>query len=348
MRAVVARGGAVGLEEVEDPVPALGHVLVAPIACGICGSDLHLVESQAAMPDLMPPIVLGHEFVGEVVDFGPAADRRLAPGSIVTSIPYLDTPDGPQLVGLSPAATGGLADLMVLDESRLVSVPDGVQVEHAALAEPLAVGLHAAGAAEMQAGDVALVVGCGPVGMAVIASLKAAGHGPVVAADFSSGRRALAELIGADVVIDPAETSPYTKWADLAGPALPPSPLLETSRRANTVLFECVGVPEMLQTVINSAVPHSRMVIVGVCNQPDTIHPMIATAKELALRFVFAYRADEFAQAFRWIVEGTVDVGPFITAMWGLEDAADAFVQLRQPEHHCKILLTPGALRRTQ
>jgi threonine dehydrogenase-like Zn-dependent dehydrogenase len=236
---------------------------------------------------------------------------------------------------------------MVLQEGRLHSVPEGLDVRHGALAEPLAVGAHAVGAADMQAGDVALVVGCGPVGMSVIASLKAAGRGPVVAADFSPGRRALAEQIGADVVIDPSETSPYTAWADLAGPAPPSSPLLESPQRANTVLFECVGVPEMLQTVINSAVIHSRIVVVGVCNQPDTIIPLTATAKELSLRFVFAYRSDEFTQALRWIVDGTVDVGPFITAVWGLDDAADAFAQLRQPEHHCKILLTPRTASRS-
>jgi threonine dehydrogenase-like Zn-dependent dehydrogenase len=76
----------------------------------------------------------------------------------------------------------------------------------------------------------------------VIASLKATGHGPVVAADFSPGRRALAERVGADVVIDPNESSPYAAWSDLAGPALPASPLIEVEARPNTVVFECVGV----------------------------------------------------------------------------------------------------------
>jgi 2-desacetyl-2-hydroxyethyl bacteriochlorophyllide A dehydrogenase len=296
------------------------------------------------MPDLVPPMVLGHEYVGELLDYGPDTDRTLAPGSIVTSVPYLDTPDGPQLIGLAPAAPGGLAERMVLQESRLLPVSDLDNAARAALAEPLAVGAHAVGAADMAAGDVALVIGCGPVGLSVIASLKALGHGPVVAADFSPGRRALAERVGADEVVDPSDASPYTAWADLAGPAMLPSPLLETPRRANTVVFECVGTPGVLASVMNSALPHTRVVVVGVCMQPDTITPVVGTTKELTLRFVFAYRPDEFAKALQWIVEDTVDVGPFITATRGFDEAAAAFADLRQPEHHCKILLTPGGI----
>jgi 2-desacetyl-2-hydroxyethyl bacteriochlorophyllide A dehydrogenase len=341
VRGVVARAGMVSVEEIDDPRPGPGQVLVAPIACGICGSDVHFVESQAAMPDLVPPIVLGHEFVCEVLDFGPETDRTLPIGSIVTSVPYLETADGPQLIGLSPTVTGGLTERMVLQEKRLLAVPEGAESAHAALAEPLAVGAHAVGAADMQPGDVTLVVGCGPVGLAVIASLKANGHGPVVAADFSPGRRALAERIGADVVVDPRESSPYAKWSEFAGPALPSSPLLERELRPNTVVFECVGVPGILQTVIDSALPHTRIVVVGVCTQPDTFTPMVATVKEVSIRYVFAYRPDEFAHALNWIVDGTVDVGPFITATRGLDAVADAFADLRQPEEHCKILLTP-------
>lgn len=341
MRGVVGRAGAVGVEQVEEPVPGPGQVLVAPVACGICGSDLHLLESQTATPDLVPPMVLGHEFVGEVLDHGPQTDRRLPPGSIVTSVPYLDTADGPQLIGLSPLVPGGLSERMVLQERRLLRVPDAIQAEHAALAEPLAVGVHAVGAAEMQPGDVALVIGCGPVGLAVIASLKAGGHGPVVAADLSPGRRALAEKIGADAVVDPAEGSPYAAWADLAGPVRPPSPLLDTAQRPNTVVFECVGAPDMLAALIDSALPHSRIVVVGVCNQPDRITPVTAIVKELSFRFVFAYRPDEFAEALRRIAEGRVDAGTFVTAIWGLDKASDAFAQLRHPVQHCKILLKP-------
>lgn len=341
MKAVVTQRGSVSVGEVAEPVPGPGQVLVAPLACGICGSDLHLVESQAAMPDLLPAIVLGHEFVGELLDYGPDTERTIPLGMPVTSVPYLDTGDGPQLVGLSPAVTGGLAERLVLQERRLLPVSGDVPLRYAAFAEPLAVGVHAVAAADLQPGDAVLVVGCGPVGLSVIACLKAAGVGPVVAADFSPSRRALAEQIGADVVVDPAVSSPYQSWAELAGTPVPMSPLMDSPRRANSVVFECVGVPGILATVMDSVPPHTRIVVVGVCMQPDTITPMVGTTKELSIRFVFAYRPDEFARALDWIAGGTVDVAPLVTATLPLDAATEAFEELRQPDKHCKILLLP-------
>jgi threonine dehydrogenase-like Zn-dependent dehydrogenase len=194
--------------------------------------------------------------------------------------------------------------------------------------------------------DVALVVGCGPVGLSVIASLKASGHAPIVAADFSPARRRLAETTGADVVVDPADTSPYLAWAELAGPPLPPSPLLE-AQRPNTVVFECVGLPGVLQSIIDSATPHTRVVVVGVCNQPESIAPVTAITKELSLQFVFAYRAEEFELALRRIVDGTVAVEPWVTRTCGLQEVDDAFSELRQPAEQCKILVTPQTERRS-
>lgn len=343
VKAVTTQRGDIVVDDVEDVSPGPGQVLVAPLACGICGSDLHLVESQAAMPDLIPTIVLGHEFVGELLDFGPDTERRLKPGSIVTSMPYLEGADGAQLIGLSPSVTGGLAERMVLQERRLIEVPCTAEAIYAALTEPLAVGAHAVGVAQMQPTDVALVVGCGPVGLAVIVALKANGYGPVVAAELSPRRRALAESVGADVVIDPAESSPYSAWTQLAGPALPPSPLLDRPVAPNTVLFECVGAPGVLSSVINSVAPHTRVVIVGVCTQPEAISPAAAVTKELSLRFSFAYRPQEFAEALRWITDGTVDVKRLVTAIRPLDDAPNAFDQLRGAPEQCKILLGRGA-----
>jgi len=329
------------VEEVDDPVPASGQVLVAPVACGICGSDLHLVEAQAAAPDLIPPIVLGHEFVAEVLDYGHGTERRFAPGTLVTSVPYLDSSTGPQLIGLSPVTPGALAERTVLQASRLLPVPPDIDAKTAAIAEPLAVGVHAVGAAQMHPGDVSLVVGCGPVGLSVIAALRAGGCRPVVAADFSPARRRLAELTGADIVIDAHEGSPYTSWAELAGPSLPNSPLLTGGERPNTVVFECVGLPGVLQALIEGVTPHTRVVVVGVCNQPDLITPVTAITKELSLQFVFAYRPEEFATSLRWIAESVVDIRPWITATRSLDDVAEAFSQLRPPSEHSKILITP-------
>jgi len=342
MRAAVARAGRVELEIVDDPDPGAGQVLVEPIACGICGSDLHMLETQGAMPELVPPMTLGHEFVGRVLEYGPRTERRLPVGSVVTSVPYLDTAGGPQLIGLSPLAAGGLAERMLLQERRLLPVPSSVPPHIAALVEPLAVGEHAAGAARLENRDVALVIGCGPVGLATIMALKARGHGPVVAADFSGDRRQLAELVGADLVVDPAQSSPYAAWSELAGPAPPLSPLWEEPLHARTVVFECVGVQGLLQSVLDAVPPHTRVVVVGVCQTPDTIIPAVAITKEISLQFVFAYRPDEFAATLGRIAAGQLRADPLITAVLPLEQVPAALSQLAPPSRHCKILITPN------
>ena len=341
MKAVVARAGLLGVEDRDEPIPGPGQVLVKPLACGVCGSDVHLLHTQASMPDVVPPMVMGHEFVGEILDYGPGTDRILKPGTMVTSVPYLDDPAGAQLIGVSPVAPGALAQRMLLQESRLLAVPAELPAKYAALAEPLAVGTHAVDIAGMRDGDAALVIGCGPVGLAVIAALKAAGHAPVVAADFSAARRELAAATGAHTVIDPETTSPYAAWAELAGPQVPASPLIIGEQHPATVVFECVGAPGVLDTVIGSVPAHTRVVVVGVCQQPDTITPAVAIMKELTLTFSYAYRPREFAQSRQGIADGRLPASELVTAELPLQRTPDAFAELSGPSAQGKILIMP-------
>ena len=118
-------------------------------------------------------------------------------------MPILLGPTGVEQIGYSNHYPGALAEHMVLQELLLLPVPDALDTDTAALTEPLAVGEHAVGLAGLGEGQPCLVVGCGPVGLAVIAALKGRGHGPVLAADFSPTRRRLAEAFGADDVHRP-------------------------------------------------------------------------------------------------------------------------------------------------
>lgn len=346
MRAVMARAGSLVVEDIAEPVPLAGQVLARSVHCGICGSDLHALQVQAAThaldPSAAPAQVYGHEFCAEILDYGPGTDRRIPIGSLVCSVPILDTPGGIESVGYSQTFPGGYSERIVLQEHRLVQVPAGLSAAHAALTEPLAVGVHAVAQANLQKGDVALVIGCGPVGLAVISGLKVAGIGPIVAADFSPARRRLAELAGADVVIDPAVDSPYTAWTDLAGEPAMPSVLWNGSKRPNTVVFECVGVPGMLGRIIDQVPVHTRLVVVGVCMAPDTFMPLTAILKELSLTFVLAYRPDEFERCLHLIADGKVNVEPWITAQVGLDGVAGAFRDLGSPDKHCKVLVNPS------
>jgi threonine dehydrogenase-like Zn-dependent dehydrogenase len=228
----------------------------------------------------------------------------------------------------------------------LLPVPDSLPTELAALTEPLAVGEHAVELADLAPGQPCLVVGCGPVGLAVIAALKGRGHGPVLAADFSPTRRRLAEALGADEVIDPAVESPHDRWAafgvfrtvmERAGAAMLGAEVTDP------VVFEAVGVPGMLQSLIAESPPHSRIVVVGVCMHSDSIEPFMAVAKEMELRFSFGYTPAEFAATLARLgsAEGVRGASQLVTASVGLEGAPGAFETLRSPGEHGKILVRP-------
>jgi threonine dehydrogenase-like Zn-dependent dehydrogenase len=343
MRAAVTRIGGVAVEEVEDPVAGPGQVLVRTLACGICGSDLHAAAdlrrfarlvADAGGPGGLDPergVVFGHEFCADVVEHGPGTERTLPVGTRICSMPVVVGPNGPEGVGYSNRYPGGLAEHMVLQEALLLPVPDGLTSEVAALTEPLAVGEHAVQLASLTGQEACLVVGCGPIGLAVVAALKARGHGPVVAADFSAPRRRLAELLGADEVVDPAAVSPHGKWQELGVPTR------QADRAAlemlgapvrDAVVFEAVGVPGVLQAIIRDAPPRTRVVVVGVCMEADRIEPFFAVTKELEIRFAFGYRREEFAATLDRLGRREFPAEELVTRVVGLDGVADAFAAL--------------------
>jgi threonine dehydrogenase-like Zn-dependent dehydrogenase len=343
------------VDEVDDPTPGEGQVLVRSLAAGICGSDLHVLADVARFAGLMARVgvptldpasdsVFGHEFCAELVDYGPGADRSLPVGTRVCSVPVIIGPAGLEQIGYSNTYPGALAERFTLQEALLLPVPDTLPTELAALTEPLAVGGHAVGLAELQAGQPCLVVGCGPVGLAVIAALKARSHGPVIAADFSPTRRRLAEALGADEVVDPSDHSPHDRWHELGVPVT----MIERATAAflggetkEPVIFEAVGVPGMLEGLIADAPPRSRIVVVGVCMDRDAFEPFMAVTKEIELRFSFGYSLEEFAATLGRLADGMPGADRLVTATVPLDEAPRAFDILRAPGGHGKILVTP-------
>src|ERR1700760_1594019 len=293
MRAVVALNKKLTCEEVADPVPQAGEVLVKTLSCGICGSDLHALHFMDRMIDvgqrmggaavgggmgLSKPMVMGHEFSAEVLDYGPGSQRRFKTGTRVVSMPVLAGPTRQGGVGYSNEFPGGYSERMLLSESMLLEVPNGLSDQQAAMTEPFAVGAHAVARAAVDEPSAALVIGCGPVGLAVIASLKARGYGPVTAADYSPTRRKMAETLGADIVVDPAKESPHTKWTDMGVAATGAEQMMarmsgQTVKRA--IIFECVGVPGVLNALMEAAPVGAQIVVAGVCMEPDTVEPYL-------------------------------------------------------------------------
>lgn len=341
MRAGVLSAGAMLVrDDVAEPEPGPGQVLVEVTACGICGSDLHFarhgaemialgerMEGSAGGPrvDLGRDVYMGHEFAGRVLAAGPSTTAP-SEGTLVTAVPVLPSIDGPvQAIVYSNSVHGGYGERMLLAAPLLLEVPNGLPAHHAALTEPMAVGLHAVARSGFAAGEHAVVIGCGPVGLAVIAALATRDAGSVVAADPSPARRALAAAMGATEVVDPRGTEVWSR----IGTGSPP------------VVFEAVGVPGVLDDVLRCAPARSRVVVVGVCMGADTVHPYFGIAKELSVQFVLGYTPEEFAGSLRAIAEGVVDVAPLVTARVGLDRLAWAFDALADPDDHCKIIVEP-------
>ena len=359
MRAAIARRGKIVVDDLPAPEPGPGEVLVRTRACGICGSDIHALHHGQRLAGLMRKagsfftadpdrdLVPGHEFCAEVVDYGPGTQRQIPVGSLVCSEPVLAGAAGIEPIGFSNHAPGGYGQYMKLMEGLLLPVPNGLSAERAALTEPMAVGTHAVAKAALPQGAAALVVGCGPVGLAVIGALKLAGAGLVIAADFSPKRRALAEAMGADAVVDPAASSPYERFQDLAqvDPAqAAPRPIWQSGPSLRPqVIFECVGVPGVLASVLEGAEAGARVVVVGVCMEQDHFEPIFAINKEIDVRFVFGHSQEEFAATLRHIAEGELPVDGLITGQIGLSEVAAAFEALAEPESHAKILIDPWA-----
>ena len=380
MRAVVCTNAELGVAERPEPTPARGQVRLEVLRCGICGSDLHARHGLDKWADLAvragyhrfarsdQPIVFGHEFCGEVAEHGPGCRKSAAAGTRVVALPLLRGGRGLDMVGLSMSAPGAYAEQMLVEESLMMPVPNGLGTDMAALTEPMSVGWHAVRRGDVGKRDVAIVIGCGPVGLSVILHLKAKGVRSVVASDYSPGRRALAAACGADVVIDPALASPFTV-VDRRGHLndIPTGLELAVSTREklerlpigwwhawrlgeaigagpkHPVIFECVGMPGVIESIIDGAPLFSRVVVVGVLVGVDQFTPAMAVNKEIDLRFAFGYTPLEFRDTLHMLAEGKIDPSPLITGTVGLDGVDAAFTALGHPENHAKILIDPAS-----
>jgi threonine dehydrogenase-like Zn-dependent dehydrogenase len=348
MRAAVMRDRSLVVDDVADPVPQDGQVLAEVLACGICGSDLHALahpeqmvamaaEGADSMPAGMPSptpmdlhrdVVMGHELSARIVDVGPEVHNRRV-GDVVVSLPIAWDLGGIHPIGYSNTYPGGYAEQVVLNELLTFEVPDGLDPLRAALTEPMAVGLHAVNRSQITKGEAAVVFGCGPVGLATIAVLALRGIEPIVAADFSPARRALAAQMGAHEVVDPRVEGAGDAWRRVDG-------------QKPAVLFEAVGVPGMIDEAMKAAPRNARILVVGVCMETDTIWPMRAIGRELSVIFSFGYDPMEFAETLALLADGSLDVGPLVTGSVGVDGVPAAFQSLADPEAHAKILVVPG------
>ncbi len=378
MKAVVCQNGELSVVERAEPRPGPGQVLLKVLRCGICGSDLHIRQhcnewgalmARSGYTSLMradQQVVFGHEFSGEVIEYGPGCDRKAKPGTRVVASPAVRVGNEIDMIGLSARIDGAYAERVVVQETSMMPIPNGLSSDLAALTEPMAVGLHAINRGDVKKSDVAVVIGCGPVGLAIICLLKARGVQAIIASDFSPGRRKLADICGAHIVVDPTVDSPYAHWERFGFikdvPATLelmvgtreklgrlPIPWWHAWRLAEKlmgdpkgpVVFECVGAPGVLQSIVEGVPQFARIVVVGVCMQSDRIENAVAINKALQIRFSAGYSPLEFRDTLHAMAYGKVDAAPLITGEVGLDGVAGAFTALGNPETHAKILINP-------
>ena len=325
------------IETVPDPVCGPHDLILKVNNCGICGSDLHMTEPTSAMP-LAPGNIMGHEFAGEIVEVGKSVTNLWKSGQRVAGFPVICCGDHTPCinyglrgtcmkmlsVGLGQSA-GAYAEFVRIGAGSGYLLPESVSYREGAMVEPLAVGLHAVDMAKMPRGATVLVIGAGPVGLATMLWANFLGARHVIVSERAEVRQKMAARFGATDAIDASQ--PLTPQVEkIAGK--PPD-----------VIFECVGVPGLIGQSMMEAPRGCRIVVAGVCQQPDTILPLIGIVKELELQFVLGYRPADFDYVIAMIASGRIEVGHMLTDVVDLDGLPAAFEALRKPSHQCKVML---------
>ncbi len=340
MKAAVFKevGKPLAVENVPDPTPEASELVVKVGFCGICGTDLH--ATREGLTTAGCDQVLGHEYVGEIVEVGKSADGNWQVGDRVCAMPFIGCGkcracanghffecQTKKTAGID--APGGFAQYVATGSRETIKLPDALELETAALIEPLAVGLHAVRIGDVKAGDRVMVMGAGPIGLTAALWSRFLGARDVVVTELAATRAALAKKMGATHIIQPdlSQGAEHLLEQFIAAAGGPPD-----------VIIECVGAPGLLQQCIEMAPQRGKIVPVGVCEQPDSIMPFFGLVKELNIQFAIAYTRDDFDTCVAMLAEGRIDVAPMITDVVDLEALPDAFEALRTPSHQCKVL----------
>jgi threonine dehydrogenase-like Zn-dependent dehydrogenase len=341
MKAAYLENDRIHVGDLPDPVPDKGQVLVRTHRCGLCASDAHFLSSghqvvarskefggPYADVDLAKRIVMGHEYVGEIVDYGAGSRRPLKVGTRVTSVPVMRQGTHPGVIGYVNELPGGFGEYMLLDEDFVMEVPADLDDDLAALIEPLAVGLEHARSGEPQPGEIPLVLGCGAIGLGVIAGLELKGIGPIVAADLDASRRDIAIQMGAEIAVDPRELSPY-------------EPIPSLGMRQPNLVYECVGKPGLLEEIIAGVGFAARIVMGGFCLEPEQLYVPLAQMKRLKINFACGEEQEDMALALRSIADGRIDVRPWLGAPIGLSGVGDALTEMADPASPVRTVVDP-------
>jgi 2-desacetyl-2-hydroxyethyl bacteriochlorophyllide A dehydrogenase len=335
-------GKPLAIETVARPQAGPGELILKVHYCGICGSDLHATRPGVfVVPD---GTILGHEFAGEIVESG-APDWKV--GEMATALPNnacnacraeglgeckdrlgIMCPNN-TITGFNTTAQGAYAEYVKVSAKEALRLPSSVEARKGATIEPLAVGLHAVTRGKVAMGEKVLIMGAGPIGLAVTIFAKLAGARDVIVSEFAQSRREAAGALGATAMIDPAREDVAEAFAKHAGG--PPD-----------VIFECIGIPGMIQKCIDASRPFGRIAVVGVCMSEDTLTPISGIFKEINIQFVLGYARPDWHFVLDLLRSGRIDPGKMITHVIGLDELPETFEALRKPTTQIKVLVRPN------
>jgi len=332
MKAAIFDGVGIPLRvsDLPPPEPAADEVLLRVAACGICGSDLHITEDPVTF-GVGQGVVLGHEFAGTVERAGSAV-TGLGLGDRVAVAPMLGCGDCDACRRGDPAwcrdmrlIGGGYAEFTTVAARQCVKLPDDLPTAEGALAEPVSVGLHAVHRARLKAGDRALILGAGPIGLLVAFWARRLGAAHVVVADLADHQEERAKAVGATgfAISGPGLA---TDFAALAGG--PPD-----------VVFECVGKKGLIDFAISLVRSHGKVVAVGLCVGGDHWDPFAAIHKEPEIIFAVFFDMEEFRMALDALGPGRFRPQALVTGRIGFDAVPDTFEALRRRTTQCKVLI---------
>jgi threonine dehydrogenase-like Zn-dependent dehydrogenase len=321
-------------------------LLLRTLSTAICASDVHFMDhpelaiddpTGRSLYDTDRDIVLGHEFVGEVIDHGPGCTSQFAIGTRVTAMPIrlLDGgAGGVRIIGQHPEAPGSFGELLVVSEVAAKPVDAGVSSDAAALTDAFAVGEFYVRSAQVQPGEVAIVIGAGAIGLSAVAALSSRGIEPIIVADYKSERRELArDRFGAHVVVDPAEMPPFDAFQEVRAERGVPGP---------AVVFECVGAAGLIQNIVESAEMATRIYCAGGWYTGDTLDITTATRQGVTIQFGGGPHPQDWYGTLDAIAAGRLDPLPSVGKIIGLDEVPDALDLARKSDGPPRIIVHPN------
>ncbi len=346
MRAVVLRGGELTVRETADPVAGQGDLLLKTLSTAICASDVHFMDNPEAgiddptgrsLYDANRDIVMGHEFVGEVIGHGPGCSDAFPIGARVTSMPIRLVDGGAgglRIIGQHPEAQGSFGELLVVPEAAARVVEGDVSSDAIAVVDCFAVGEFYVRAANVQPGEVPIVIGAGAVGLSAVAALSSRGIQPIIVSDFHAERRELARNgFGAHVLVDPADQSVFDVFREVRA---------EHKLGGSAVVFECVGAPGLIDRLVSEAEFMSRIYCAGGWYTGDTLRITEATRNGLTLQFGGGPMPQDWYGVLDAVVEGRLDPMPSVGRVIGLDEVPDAIEQARRAEGPPRVVVHPN------